>query len=92
MPVIFVLGGSQGAEIINNTILDALPRLVKNYQIIHQTGVKNFKTVSGQAEVVLADNKQKIKISAYFFFKSFANENGGWRGNDYHFSRWLDFI
>ena len=59
LPVIFILGGSQGAELINNTILDALPRLVKNYQIIHQTGIKNFKIVSGQAEVVLTDNKYK---------------------------------
>jgi UDP-N-acetylglucosamine--N-acetylmuramyl-(pentapeptide) pyrophosphoryl-undecaprenol N-acetylglucosamine transferase len=57
-PVIFVLGGSQGAEIINNTILDALPRLTKNYQIIHQTGIKNFKNVTGRAGVVLTDKNQ----------------------------------
>jgi len=61
IPVILVLGGSQGAGLINNTILDALPRLIKNYQIIHQTGIKNFKIVSGQAEVVLAGNKHKLK-------------------------------
>ncbi|MCC7160579.1 UDP-N-acetylglucosamine--N-acetylmuramyl-(pentapeptide) pyrophosphoryl-undecaprenol N-acetylglucosamine transferase [Candidatus Nomurabacteria bacterium] len=59
LPVIFVMGGSQGAELINNTVLDALPRLVNNFQIIHQTGVKNFKTVSGQANVVLGENKFK---------------------------------
>ena len=59
LPVILILGGSQGAELINNTVLDALPRLIKNYQIIHQTGIKNFKSVSGQAEVVLTDNKYK---------------------------------
>jgi UDP-N-acetylglucosamine--N-acetylmuramyl-(pentapeptide) pyrophosphoryl-undecaprenol N-acetylglucosamine transferase len=59
LPVLFILGGSQGAELINNTILDALPRLVEKYQIIHQTGVRNFKQVSGQADVVLADNKNK---------------------------------
>jgi UDP-N-acetylglucosamine--N-acetylmuramyl-(pentapeptide) pyrophosphoryl-undecaprenol N-acetylglucosamine transferase len=63
IPVIFILGGSQGAELINNTILDALPRLVKNYQIIHQTGIKNFKNVSGQAEVVLAGNEQRIRYT-----------------------------
>lgn len=61
VPVIFILGGSQGAEIINNTILDALPRLVKNYQIIHQTGVNNYKNVSGQAEVILTNNKYKSR-------------------------------
>lgn len=60
-PVIFILGGSQGAELLNNTILDALPRLIKNYQIIHQTGIKNFKNVSGQAAVVLAKEEQKVR-------------------------------
>lgn len=60
-PVIFILGGSQGAELINNTILDALPRLIKNYQIIHQTGIKNFKLVSMQAEVALTDSKYKSR-------------------------------
>lgn len=63
LPVILVLGGSQGAEIINNTILDALPRLIKNYQIIHQTGIKNYKTVKGQADVALTSSQDK---SRYF--------------------------
>lgn len=61
IPVIFVTGGSQGAEIINDTILDALPNLVNKYQIIHQTGVRNFKIVSRMAEVALADSKHKFR-------------------------------
>ncbi|MEK7190525.1 MAG: UDP-N-acetylglucosamine--N-acetylmuramyl-(pentapeptide) pyrophosphoryl-undecaprenol N-acetylglucosamine transferase [Patescibacteria group bacterium] len=64
LPVIVIMGGSQGAELINNTVLDALPRLIQNYQIIHQTGVNNFKNVSGQAEVILAVNKCKIRYTA----------------------------
>ena len=59
IPVILILGGSQGAGLINNAILDALPRLIQNYQIIHQVGIKNFQTVSGQSEVVLGNNKDK---------------------------------
>ncbi len=61
LPVVLVLGGSQGAELINNTILDALPRLLSNYQVIHQTGVLNFETVKGQAEVILANHKDKLR-------------------------------
>ena len=61
LPVILVLGGSQGAELINNTILDALPRLVNNYQIIHQTGVRNLKMVTDRAEVILTDNQYKSR-------------------------------
>ncbi|MEK7219252.1 MAG: UDP-N-acetylglucosamine--N-acetylmuramyl-(pentapeptide) pyrophosphoryl-undecaprenol N-acetylglucosamine transferase [Patescibacteria group bacterium] len=61
VPVILVLGGSQGAELINNIVLDALPRLVNNYQIIHQTGMNNFKMVTDRANVVLGDDKNKLR-------------------------------
>lgn len=67
IPTIFILGGSQGAELINNTILDAIPRLVKNYQVIHQTGVANFKTVSGQAGVALSGNPDKARYMPIAF-------------------------
>jgi len=49
-PVVFILGGSQGAELINRRILQTLKPLVKNYQIIHQTGTKNYKAVVHEAE------------------------------------------
>lgn len=61
LPVILILGGSQGAELINNTVLDALPRLIKNYQIIHQTGINNFQNVKGRAEVILSNNPDKLR-------------------------------
>ncbi len=67
LPVIVILGGSQGAELINNTILDALPRLTKNFQVIHQTGVKNFTITAGQADVVLSDNKLKPRYLPFAF-------------------------
>lgn len=70
LPVIFVLGGSQGAELINNVVIDALPRLLKNYQIIHQTGIKNFKTVTGRAEVVLSNNTDKSRYLPISFLNS----------------------
>ncbi len=72
VPVILVLGGSQGAELINNTILDALPRLVNGYQIIHQTGVRNFKMVTDRAEVVLADNPNKLRYTSMAFLNPLA--------------------
>lgn len=72
IPVILILGGSQGAELINNTILDALPRLVENYQIIHQTGVSNFSVVSGQADVILRNNKNKARYHALPFLNPLA--------------------
>lgn len=52
-PVIFVIGGSQGSKIINDTILQTLPDLIKNYQIIHQTGRINFSEAEAVAKVAL---------------------------------------
>jgi len=42
---IFVIGGSQGARFINSRIINILPKLLRKYQIIHQTGENNFEEV-----------------------------------------------
>ena len=55
VPTIFILGGSQGAQKINEAVLDALPMLVEKYNIVHQTGAANFTEVTGIASVVLKD-------------------------------------
>lgn len=41
VPVILVLGGSQGAQKINDHMVSLAPRLVEKYQIIHQAGEAN---------------------------------------------------
>ncbi len=50
---IFILGGSQGAQIINNILIDTLPSLIENYQIIHQTGKNNFKEIKDTTNLLL---------------------------------------
>jgi UDP-N-acetylglucosamine--N-acetylmuramyl-(pentapeptide) pyrophosphoryl-undecaprenol N-acetylglucosamine transferase len=67
LPVIFIIGGSLGAEIINNTVIDALPRLLKNYQVIHQTGVRNFRPVNERTDIVLADSNEKSRYTPIAF-------------------------
>lgn len=47
--IVFVWGGSQGARSINNKILRILPELMHKYQVIHQTGEKNFEEVKHRA-------------------------------------------
>lgn len=49
IPVILVLGGSQGSERINENIIDILPRLLERYQIIHQTGEANLEWMKTRA-------------------------------------------
>lgn len=48
-PVIFVCGGSQGAWQINREIVNILPRLLHNYQIIHQTGEETYQKTTDLA-------------------------------------------
>jgi UDP-N-acetylglucosamine--N-acetylmuramyl-(pentapeptide) pyrophosphoryl-undecaprenol N-acetylglucosamine transferase len=62
LPVILILGGSQGAEIINNILIEVLPDLLSKYQIIHQTGVNNIDDVVGRSKLVMEKND---KITRY---------------------------
>ena len=56
LPTILVIGGSQGAEMINNIIVDALPELLTRYQIIHQAGERNIEEVKSRAKLLLGEN------------------------------------
>jgi len=56
LPTILVIGGSQGAEMINNIIVDALPELLNRYQIIHQAGERNIEEVKSRAKLLLGEN------------------------------------
>lgn len=72
VPVILILGGSQGAKIINENILAVLPRLVEKYQIIHQTGEKNYKHVSQTAKVILKNSKFSSRYRAFGYLNALA--------------------
>ena len=56
LPVIYVTGGSQGAQALNEGLLAALPQLLEKYQVIHQTGEDNLLDISNRAKVVMGDN------------------------------------
>lgn len=53
-PVILILGGSQGAEPINNFITIILNDLLKNYEVIHSCGKKNYQKMKMESEIVTA--------------------------------------
>lgn len=64
LPTILILGGSQGAVKINETVLSSLPELVSFANVIHQTGAANFKNVEGVSKVVLAENPHANRYHA----------------------------
>ena len=54
LPLIYVTGGSQGAERINNIILQTLTDLLPHYRIFHQVGDDNAYELSLSAQTLLA--------------------------------------
>jgi UDP-N-acetylglucosamine--N-acetylmuramyl-(pentapeptide) pyrophosphoryl-undecaprenol N-acetylglucosamine transferase len=74
VPVIAIFGGSQGATIINSALLDALPALVKKFEVIHQTGMKNYQDISGTAGVILSDNDDKRHYKPFPFLNDLATK------------------
>lgn len=55
-PVLFIIGGSQGAAAINDTMIESLPELLNRYQIIHQTGRAQFAEIKSTTDVILKDH------------------------------------
>jgi UDP-N-acetylglucosamine--N-acetylmuramyl-(pentapeptide) pyrophosphoryl-undecaprenol N-acetylglucosamine transferase len=58
-PVILILGGSQGAQRINDVILEILPEILRDFELIHQSGEKNFEEVEAEARTVLPKELKK---------------------------------
>jgi UDP-N-acetylglucosamine--N-acetylmuramyl-(pentapeptide) pyrophosphoryl-undecaprenol N-acetylglucosamine transferase len=67
IPTVLVLGGSQGATTINETLIEALPELVEKYQIIHQSGKANFDIVNESAKMILENSQHKERYRGFPF-------------------------
>ncbi len=52
-PLIFIWGGSQGANKINETIMAILDDLVADFELVHQTGQRNIKRLQIEARALL---------------------------------------
>ena len=68
-PVLFVMGGSQGASQINTLIFSLLHSLTQEYEIIHQVGKKNIREAQ-EASIELPTHLRK-----QYHFYDFLDEN-----------------
>jgi len=59
-PVILILGGSQGAQRINDLILHILPKLLDSYEVIHQCGDKNIGGVRTEANAIINEEQARL--------------------------------
>lgn len=67
VPVFLILGGSQGAQAINELILSSLPKLTEQFQIIHQTGGENISEVTARAQIILSGNPRASRYHPFAF-------------------------
>ncbi|MES2214376.1 MAG: UDP-N-acetylglucosamine--N-acetylmuramyl-(pentapeptide) pyrophosphoryl-undecaprenol N-acetylglucosamine transferase [Patescibacteria group bacterium] len=72
IPVVLVLGGSQGAERINDVLLENLSELVEKYAIIHQAGPNNFAEVKATSEAVLVNSKHQDRYKPFDYLNALA--------------------
>jgi len=68
-PVILILGGSQGAQRINDMLLLVLPEVLTDFELIHQCGEKNFEQVKAEANVVITDENLKKYYHPFPFLR-----------------------
>jgi UDP-N-acetylglucosamine--N-acetylmuramyl-(pentapeptide) pyrophosphoryl-undecaprenol N-acetylglucosamine transferase len=54
-PLVLIIGGSQGAQRINDFVLANLPQFIGMTSVLHQTGVGNFAEVEKLSKVALAE-------------------------------------
>ena len=59
LPVVGFIGASQGAEKINDAVLNILKELTEEFEVLHQTGAKNYKEVKEEAQVILEFAKKE---------------------------------
>ena len=70
LPLISILGGSQGSLIINEAIEAALPQILPFAQVIHQTGKEGFHVTKQSTDKLL----EKLESKKNYYCQDFFNE------------------
>lgn len=71
-PTVLVLGGSQGSQKINDVIINALPELLNDYQVIHQTGKNNLEEINQTTKVILKDHQYSYRYHPFDYLNALA--------------------
>lgn len=70
LPLVVVMGGSQGSTRINDFVLLSLPQLVKKYQVLHQTGEANYDDYEAEVAPILGsfsyEEQQRYRFTPFF--------------------------
>jgi len=74
-PVLLVMGGSQGAEQLNELVLEALPSLIEDMAIIHLTGKDHFNEVKKFAEDLIVSSSREFAYKPFGYLTDLCSSN-----------------
>lgn len=70
-PLLFIIGGSQGAVVINEAMVQILRELTNQFEVIHQVGEKNLEDMRLETTPAIEGGGE-----AYYHLVSFLDEKG----------------
>ncbi len=73
LPTIYITGGNQGASTINKVIVQILPSLLHDFNVIHQTG--NSSVTGDFEKCKLVKDKLPEELSKRYFVKDYVFED-----------------
>ena len=74
-PVLLVLGGSQGAQTLNDLILDGLSQFLEYFEVIHQTGQNNIEQVKREVDVIFREYNINQNLKPFYHPVGFLQES-----------------
>jgi UDP-N-acetylglucosamine--N-acetylmuramyl-(pentapeptide) pyrophosphoryl-undecaprenol N-acetylglucosamine transferase len=72
-PIIYITGGSQGSQTINQAVFQILPELLQKYYVIHQSGDLDYPHLKERTSLI--DQKY---LKNYFLTPYVGSESIGW--------------
>ncbi len=65
-PIILIMSGTAGAELINNLVLEILSKLLEKYQVIHQCGIEHYDRIRSVVEKMNIHNLNNYHLFPFF--------------------------
>ncbi len=72
VPVVLILGGSQGSSAINDIVLEGVADLVEKFAVIHQVGEKNIGEAISTSRALLMNSAHKDRYKPFDYLDSLA--------------------
>lgn len=70
-PTILIIGGSQGAKIINDVVVSSLVVMTQKFNIIHQCGESQFEAVKKDVDTILKEGTHQYAAPVQVYYRPY---------------------